>query len=138
MQRKKKCRIDSNFWLLSKDGYRTAEWLRLSTGTPIQSLALDSKTISVGNILGKDRKLTHAEIQAPHSEQQTQCLDNIQFEKNCQKLAHKGEYTLIRSGCWINLAILRKRQEQYRQHCLCFVKKWRVSPTALGVGLLLR
>ena len=36
------------------------------------------------------------------------------------------------------LAKLRKRQEQNRQHCFGFVKKWRVSPSALGVGLLLR
>ena len=62
-----------------------AEWLRLWTATPILSLALDSKTISVGNILGRDRKLNHAEIPALHSEQQTQCLDNIQFEKTAKK-----------------------------------------------------
>ena len=115
-----------------------AHWLTRWTANRIRCPCVGLNPISVGTILGSDRKFKHAEIPAPHSEQQTQCLDNIQFEKNCQKLAHKGEYTLIRSGCWINLAILRKGQEQYRQHCLCFVKKWRVSPTALGVGLLLR
>ena len=75
--KEKKCRIDSNFWLLSKDGYRMAEWLRISTATPTQSLALESKTISVGNILGRDQKLTQAETHARHFKQQSHCVVNI-------------------------------------------------------------
>ena len=57
-----------------------AEWLRLSTATPIQSLALESKTISVGNILGRDQKLTHDEIPAPFFKHQIHCLENIYYK----------------------------------------------------------
>ena len=57
-----------------------AEWLRLSTATPIRSLALESKTISVGNILGRDQKLTQAEIHARHFKHQNQCLENIWYK----------------------------------------------------------
>ena len=39
-----------------------AEWLRLSTATPIRFLAMDSKTISVGNILGRDQKVAQNEV----------------------------------------------------------------------------
>ena len=41
--------------------------------------------ISVGYILRKDRKLEHAEIQAPHSKQQIQSLENIWFKKSAKK-----------------------------------------------------
>ena len=61
-----------------------AEWLRLSTATPIPSLALESKTISVGNILGGDQKLTQAEIHARHFKHQNQCLENIWFKKSAK------------------------------------------------------
>ena len=61
-----------------------AEWLRLWTATPIRSPAVDSKTIAVGNILGRNRKFTDAEIKAPHFKQQIQFLENIWFDKRAK------------------------------------------------------
>ena len=62
-----------------------AEWLRLWTATSIRSPAVDSKTISVGNILGKDRKLTHAEIQAPHFKQKKSLSRKDLVQKSAKK-----------------------------------------------------
>ena len=83
--KKKKCRTNSNFWLLSKNSDRVAEWLRRWTANPIQFPCVGSNPISVGILLGSDQKLKHADLQAPHSGQQIQCLDNIQFEKTANK-----------------------------------------------------
>ena len=77
LMQRKKVQNRRKFWFLSKDGYRMAEWLRISTATPTQSLALESKTISVGNILGRDQKLTQAETHARHFKQQSHCVVNI-------------------------------------------------------------
>ena len=62
-----------------------AEWFRLGTAAPIRSPCVISKPISVGYILGRDWKLTHAEIQAPHFKQQIQYLEDIWFEKSAKK-----------------------------------------------------
>ena len=116
------CRKDSIVWLLSKDGYMMAEWLRLWTATLIWYLALVSKTISVGKNLRRDRKLKQTEIEAPHFKQQIQCLQNIWFKKKYEKTTNKCEHTLIRR-CWTNLVMQRKREVQNRQQLLAFVDK---------------
>ena len=61
------------------------EWLGRWTANPIQFLCVGSNPIAVGINLGGDPKLKHAELQAPHSEQQTQCLENIWFKKSAKK-----------------------------------------------------
>ena len=81
--KKKKCRIDSNFWLLSINSDGVAQWLRRWTANPKLFPCMRSNPIAVGILLGSDPKTKHVELQTPHSEQQTQCLDNNQFEKNC-------------------------------------------------------
>ena len=82
--KKKKCKKDSNFWLLSINSDRVAQWLRRWTANPIQFPCVSSNPIFVGTLLGGDPKLKHAELQAPHSGQQIQCLDNIQFERTAK------------------------------------------------------
>ena len=58
-----------------------AEWLRRWTANPIRFPCVGSNPISVGILFGSDPKLNNVELQAPQSEQQTQCLDNNQFKK---------------------------------------------------------
>ena len=62
-----------------------AEWSRRWTAIPIRFPLVGSKPISVGILLGTDRKHKYAELQAPQSEQQTQCLDKNQFVKTPNK-----------------------------------------------------
>ena len=87
------------------------EWLRRWTANPIQIPCVGSKPISVGVLLGTVRKIEHAEIQAPHSKQQIQCLENIWFKKSAKKTTDKCEHTLSRR-CWTNLVTQRKRNAE--------------------------
>ena len=62
-----------------------AECFKRRTAAPIRSPCVNSNPISVGYNLCRDRKLTHAEIQAPHFKQQIQYLENIWFKKSAKK-----------------------------------------------------
>ena len=78
-------------------------------GRVVKALDCYSNTISVRGFeshlcrnpsgLGSDAKLKHAELQAPHSEQQTQCLENIWFKKvrknNRQMWAHSNSLRML-------------------------------------------
>ena len=94
------------FWFCQKMS-SVAECYRRGTAAAKRSPCVNSKAISVGYILGRDPKLKHAELQAPQSEQQTQCLENIWIKKSA-KTTDKGEQPLIRR-CWTNLVMQSKK-----------------------------
>ena len=72
---REKCRIDNKFCLLSIKSDRVAEWLRRWTANPIRFPCVSSNPISVGILLGTDRKWKHDVIQATHFKQQNHCLE---------------------------------------------------------------
>ena len=81
---REKCRIDNNFWLLSINSDRVAEWLRRWTANPVRFPCVGSNHISVGILLDTDRNYKHDEIKATHFATNSLSRKHL-VQKSCEK-----------------------------------------------------